>query len=59
MMVPVAVSLAVTVSEFSETVRLTVNVSFVSSSVSSVVATVKVFVSFAVPVNVSPDGFSV
>ena len=57
--VPVAVSVAVTVTEVPETVRPTVNVSSSSAAVSSVVATVKVFVSPAVPVKVSAVVFSV
>ena len=57
--VPVAVSLAVTVSEVPETARPTVNVSSASTSVSSVVATVKLCVSPAVPVKLSPAVFSV
>ena len=48
-MVPVAVSLALTVPVVPETVRLTVNVSSDSLSASSVVATVKVLVSPADP----------
>jgi len=48
-MVPVAVSVAVIVSDVPDTVRLTVNVSFGSTAASSVVATVKVCVSPAVP----------
>ena len=59
LMVPVAVSLAVTGAEVLETLRLTVKVSFGSTSVSSVVATVKLRVSPAVPVNVSTPVFSV
>ena len=59
MIVPVAVSVAVTVSEVPETVRLTVNLSFASMSVSSVVATVKVFFSPAVPAKVSAAVFAV
>ena len=58
-MVPLAVSVAVTVAVVPDTARPTVNVSFGSTSVSSVVATVKVCVSPAVPVKLSPDGFSV
>ena len=57
--VPVAVSVAVTGAEFPETARFTVNVSSGSASESSVVATVNVCVSFAVPVKLSPDLFSV
>ena len=57
--VPVAVSVCVTVSEVPETVRLTVNVSSGSWSVSSVVVTVKLCVSPAVPAKVSPVVFSV
>ena len=56
--VPVAVSDAVTVAEVPETARLTVKVSSVSTSVSSVVATVKVLVSPAVPVKVSAESCS-
>ena len=57
--VPVAVSVAVTVSEAPETFRLTVKVSSASSSVSSMVATVKLRVSPAVPVKVSAAVFAV
>ena len=57
--VPVAVSVAATVAEVPDTLRLTVNVSWCSLSVSSVVETVKLRVSPAVPVNVSADVFSV
>ena len=56
---PVAVSVAVTVAEVPDTLRPTVKVSFGSTSVSSVVATVKVLVSPAVPVKVSAEVFSV
>ena len=59
LIVPVAVSVDVTVAEVPETDRLTVKVSASSSAVSSVVATVKLCVSPAVPVNVSADVFSV
>ena len=55
--VPVAVSVAVT--DVSETLRPTVKVSSGSASVSSIVATVKLCVSPAVPVNVSAAVFSV
>ena len=58
-MVPVAVSVAVTVTEVPETVRLTLNLSFASMSVSSVVATVKVFFSPAVPAKRSGAVFAV
>ena len=57
--VPVAVSVAVTVTDVSETVRPTVKVSAVSATASSVVATVKVCVSPRVPAKASPDVFSV
>ena len=57
--VPVAVSVAVTVSCAPETVRFTVNVSSDSASLSSVVATVKVCVSPTVPAKVMPAVFSV
>ena len=57
--VPVAVSVVVTDSEVPETLRPTVNVSFASWYASSVVATVKVFVSPAVPAKVSAPVFSV
>ena len=57
--VPVAVSVAVIDCEVSETVRLTVNVSSASTTASSVVATVKVCVSFAVPAKVSGVVFAV
>ena len=53
MIVPVAVSVAVTVFDVTETLRLTVNVSFSSTISSSVVATAKVFVSPAVPLKLS------
>ena len=58
-MVPVAVSVAVTVTVVPETLRPTVNVSSVSTTASSVVDTVKLRVSPAVPANVSADVFSV
>ena len=57
--VPVAVSVAVTGVWFPETLRPTVNVSVSSASVSSVVATVNVCVSPAVPAKVSAAVFSV
>ena len=57
--VPPAVSVAVTVAVVPDTARPTVNVSFGSTSVSSVVATVKLCVSPAVPANVSAEVFSV
>ena len=57
--VPVAVSVAVTVAVVPDTARPTVNVSWCSLSVSSVVATVKLCVSPAVPANVSAEVFSV
>ena len=57
--VPVAVSVDTTFSEVPDTVRLTANVSSDSTSVSSVVATVKVCVSPAVPAKVSAAVFSV
>ena len=57
--VPVAVSVAVTVAEVPETARLTVNVSSGSTAPSSVVATVKVFASPAVPAKLIPAVFSV
>ena len=59
LIVPVAVSVAVTSAVVPDTARLTVNVSFGSPSVSSVVATVKLCVSPAVPAKVSADVFSV
>ena len=59
MIVPVAVSVAVTVSEVPETDRLTVNVSSSSWSVSSVVDTVKTWVSPAVPAKLMAAVFSV
>ena len=59
MIVPFAVSVAFTVVEVPETVRPTVNVSSVSMPASSVVATVNVCFSPAVPANVSPAVFSV
>ena len=57
--VPVAVSVAVTVSSVPETDSPTVNVSADSTSVSSVVSTVKVCVSPAVPAKLMPVVFSV
>ncbi len=57
--VPVAVSLAVTVADVPDTPRLTVNVSSASTMASSVVATVKVLVSRAFPVKPIPAVFSV
>ena len=57
--VPVALSIAVTVSSVPETARLTVKVSSGSLAVSSVVATVKVFSSAAVPAKTSLPVFSV
>ena len=57
--VPVPVSVAVTVSVVPDTARLTVNVSSLSTTASSVVATLNVFVSPAVPVKVSAAVFSV
>ena len=57
--VPVAVSVAVTPAVVSDTARLTVKVSAASTTASSVVATVKLCVSPAVPVNVSAVVFSV
>ena len=59
LMVPVAVSVAATTADVLETLRLTVKVSFGSTSVSSVVETVNVFCSPAVPANVSAEVFSV
>ena len=59
MIVPVAVSVAVTSAVVPDTLKLTVNVSSGSWSSSSVVATVNVCVSPAVPVKLSPDVFSV
>ena len=60
LMVPVPVSVAVTVVPVgaSEAVRLTVKVSFASTTVSSVVSTVNVFVSPLVPVKLSAVVFS-
>ena len=58
-MVPVAVSVAVTVVDVPETLKPTVKVSSASTTSSSVVATVKVFVSPAVPSNLSAPVFSV
>ena len=57
--VPVAVSVAVTVSGAPETARFTVNVSSASTTESSVVVTVKVFDSPAVPAKLIPAVFSV
>ena len=59
LIVPVAVSVAVTDAVVPETLRPSVNVSFGSTPVSSVVVTVKLCVSPAVPVNVSAPVFSV
>ena len=53
LMVPVPVSMAVTLYVVPETLKLTVKVSSASLSVSSVVETVKVWVSSASPVKVS------
>ena len=58
-MVPVAVDAAVTVSEAPETLRPTTNVSSASTTASSVVGTVNVCVSPAVPAKVSAVVFSV
>ena len=57
--VPVAVSVCVTGTEVPETFRFTVNVSSGSTAPSSVVATVKVCVSPAVPAKVRAAVFSV
>ena len=57
--VPVAVSVDVTSVEVPDTARPTVNVSWCSLAVSSVVETVKLWVSPAVPTNVSAVVFSV
>ena len=59
LIVPVAVSVAVTVAVVPDTARPMVKVSFGSTSVSSVVDTVKLLVSPTVPVNVSAVVFSV
>ena len=56
--VPVAVSLAVTVSDVPETARPTVNVSPASTTSSSVVVTVKVCCSPFVPAKLMPVVFS-
>ena len=56
--VPVAVPVAVTVAEVPDTLRATVKVSSDSSSLSSLVATVKVCVSPAVPAKLIPAMFS-
>ena len=56
-MVPVPVSVAVTPEK--EAVKLTVKVSLLSTAPSSVVATVKVWVSLTVPLKVSAVVFSV
>ena len=58
-MVPVAVDVAVTLWVVPETANPTVNVSSLSISESSVVETLKVCVSLAVPVKVSAVVFSV
>ena len=57
--VPVPVSVAVTGAVVPDTDRLTVNVSLLSTTASSVVATLKVCVSPAVPVKVSTAVFAV
>ena len=57
--VPVAVEVAVTLWVVPETARPTVNVSFSSTSVSSVVDTLNVCVSLAVPAKVRAVVFSV
>ena len=57
--VPVAVPVAVTVPAAPETLILTVKVSSASTAASSVVATVKVSVSPAVPAKLTPAVFSV
>ena len=57
--VPVAVSVSVTLTEVPETARPTVKVSLVSTVVSSVVETVKLCCSPAVPAKVRADVFSV
>ena len=59
MMVPVAVSVAVTAVWVPETATLTVKVSSSSWSASSVVATANVFASPAAPAKASPAVFSV
>ena len=56
--VPVAVPV-VTSAEVPNTARLTMNVSSASTAVSSVVETVKFWISPATPVNVSPEVFRV
>ena len=58
-MVPVAVSVGVTVVEVPETVKLTVKLSSASNNSSSVVATVKVCSSPAVPVKLRAAVFAV
>ena len=58
-MVPFAVSVAPTAACVPETARLTMKLSLRSASVSSIVATVKVCVSPAVPVKLSAAVFSV
>ena len=57
--VPVPVSVAVTLAVVSDTARPTVNVSSGSTAVSSLVATVNVCVSPAVPAKLRPAAFSV
>ena len=59
LIVPVAMSVALTVSSVPETARLIVKVSSGSLAASSVVATVKVCVSPAVPAKLSAAVFSV
>ena len=58
LMVPAPVSVEVTLSDVPETLKPTVNVSLASTTSSSVVETVKVLVSLAVPVNESAGVFS-
>ena len=59
LIVPVAVSVAPTAACVPETARLTVKVSSASNTSSAVVATVKVFVSPAVPVKLRAAVFAV
>ena len=56
--VPVAVDVAVTRAEFPDTLSATVNVSSDSSALSSIVATVKLCLSPAVPAKLIPAVFA-
>ena len=58
LMVPVPVSVDVTPDGASDTLKLTVKVSLASNTTSAVVATLKLFVSPAVPLKLSAEVFS-